>query len=246
MQNLLIDIGNSNIKTAIGNGKKIYKPISIRYSKKEIIPTFEKHIKSYKKEFNSIGICCLDKKLESIIRKSVMKIFGIKPNFVNSYNSLPIKIDYEKTLGNDRICSAIGALSKYNGNKQILVIDFGTATTYNLIINKVFKGGLITPGIQTCLNALNEKANLPLTSLNRKVRLITNKTKSNILSGIIHQSLYTTEGIIRKLKEENKNLFVVCTGGLSGLIFKKSKLINKYEKNLVLEGINFIQNNINK
>jgi type III pantothenate kinase len=247
MKNLLLDIGNSNIKTALSKDNKLFEVRKYNYSKDNFSTAFKKIIKYKSTEFDSIGISCLNKKNKNILSRIIEQKYSIRPFFIDINNVLPIKIKYEKSLGNDRICSAVAAFMKYKAKKNILVIDFGTATTYNLIADKVFLGGLIMPGILTSLQVLNLKANLPLTNIRNIEKLINNKTKNNILSGVIHQSLFTTDSIINALKKKYKNLYVVCTGGFAELIYKKSCLINKMEKNLVLEGINFIliQNKIN-
>ena len=162
--------------------------------------------------------------------------------FINKKIKLPIKIKYSSTLGSDRICSAVAAFSKYRKRKKILIIDFGTATTYNLLINGIYEGGIITPGVETSLHSLINKTSLPIVKLDSKVKLITNDTINNIKSGIWFQNLYTVERIIQEIKKKHKNLFVIATGGLSHLIYGKSELIDKLEKDLVLEGINFILN----
>lgn len=241
MKKLLIDIGNSNIKSAVGIDDKISAVKRIEYSKDNFEKYFEKII-NYYKDFDAVGVSCLNKKYYSSISKIVFKKLYVKPIFVNYDSKLPVKLEYERTLGNDRICSASAAVLKYPDKKNILVIDFGTATTYNLIANKIFKGGLITPGILTSLQSLNTKANLPKAEIKHFHKLISNKTKENILSGVIHQSLYTTEGVITSLKKKYKNLYVISTGGLAEFINKKTSLIVRTEKNLVLEGINYIVN----
>jgi type III pantothenate kinase len=240
MNSLLIDIGNSSIKSALSKGTKLFDVKKYDYSKDNFPSAFKKTIKYKKTEFDSIGISCLNKKHKNIVSKIINQKYSIKPFFIDIKNVLPIRIRYEKSLGNDRICSAVAAYMKYKAKKNILVIDFGTATTYNFIADKVLLGGLIMPGILTSLQVLNLKANLPLTNIKNINKLINNKTKNNILSGVIHQSLFTTDSIIKELKKKYKNLYVICTGGFAELIYKKSCLINKMEKNLVLEGINFI------
>jgi type III pantothenate kinase len=242
MKNLLIDIGNSSIKTALSSGRRISSVKRTVYEKNNFPQAAEKILTYVKSDFDSIGISCLNKKYQSEILKIVRKKYGLNPFFINYNSPLPIKFDYEKTLGNDRICSAVAAAAKYNEKKNILVIDFGTATTYNLILNKVFWGGLITPGILTSLEALNSRANLPLTGIKDIKEMFSKKTKLNILSGVIHQSLFATEGIISAIKKKYRNIFVISTGGLAELIYKKTRLINKNEQNLVLEGINIILN----
>jgi type III pantothenate kinase len=246
MTNLLIDIGNSGIKTALSNGNRIIKVRRFNYSDDDFLSDFKKSLSYKKSEVNNIGISCLNSNYHKITDYICKLKYSIKPEIIKFEKNLPLKIIYEKTLGTDRICSAIAASAKYPTEKDILIIDFGTATTYNLIVNKTYIGGLITPGIMTSLKALSSQANLPMTDIKNVKYLIANKTKDNIISGVIHQSLFTTEMIIRSLKKKYKGLYVICTGGLSDIIFKKTKLIDKTERNLVLEGINIIINHRKK
>ena len=242
MLNLLIDIGNTNIKTAFSAGKRLYNIKKKGYSKSNFEISFRKALVFGNIKFDYTGVCCLNKKHKSAINKILKDKYSVKPFFAEYNVTLPLKLDYEKSIGNDRICSAVAASVKYKDKKNILVVDFGTATTYNLIVGKQFIGGLITPGIRTSLLSLNSEADLPLTEIKNIKHLISNKTRTNILSGIIHQSLFTTEGIINSLKKNYKDLFVISTGGLSELISGKTCLIDRNEKNLVLEGINILLN----
>jgi type III pantothenate kinase len=240
MKNLLLDIGNSRIKIALSSDAKILEVKSYKYSTNNFPAIFKSVLKYSTNDFTSIGISCLNKNHKIISKKIIYEKYSLYPFFVKFGNRLPIRLNYEKSLGTDRICSVVAASIKYNNRKNILIIDFGTATTYNLISNKVFIGGLITPGIITSLQSLNIKANLPQVNIKNIKNLITNKTKTNILSGVINQSLFTTETIIKSLKKKYKNLYTISTGGLAELIYKKSCLINKIDNNLVLEGINYI------
>ena len=248
-KNLLIDIGNSHIKAAIGlqdaslkNVKRFEYEKKYRFEKlNNIISTFVKKNKNIY-EITKVGISLLDLKIRPAIIDIIEIYFRPSPVFINKKIKLPIKIKYSSTLGSDRICSAVAAYYKYRKRKKILIIDFGTATTYNLLINGAYEGGMITPGIETSLHSLIQKTSLPKVKLDSKVKLITNDTISNIKSGIWFQNLFTVERIIQEIKKKHKNLFVIATGGLSHLICDKTELINKLEKDLVLEGINFILN----
>ncbi len=240
MKNLLIDIGNSRIKIAVSSGNRIKNARSYDYSKKNFKNSLVRILRNERNDFDLIGISCLNKEYRIIINEIISKKYSIEPFFISYDKGFPIKFDYEKSLGNDRICSSVAAREKYRNKKNILIIDFGTATTYNLVSGMTFIGGLITPGILTSHKSLNIMANLPLAEIGKVKDLITNKTKANIISGVIHQSLFTTESIIKILKKKFRNLFVVSTGGLSELIYRKSCLIDKNDRNLVLEGINYI------
>ncbi|MBK8551772.1 MAG: type III pantothenate kinase [Ignavibacteria bacterium] len=150
MNNLLIDIGNSDVKVGVGrpgileikfNGRFSY---SKRNFKKDLTVNFDK-LNLTKKTFINIGISALKDADNNYLNKFFQSEFNLKPVFVSRDMSLPIKINYSAGLGNDRICNAVAAVRMY-GKNNILIIDFGTATTYTMVSGKVLTGGMISPG----------------------------------------------------------------------------------------------------
>ncbi|MDQ3019747.1 MAG: type III pantothenate kinase [Bacteroidota bacterium] len=241
MSNLLIDIGNSEIKIGEGNSK-IYSVRLLKkssYSKNNFKKDFKLIIENVfvKNAFDKAGISILKDGNEKFLNNYFIKNFNIKPVFINRNLKLPVKINYSKGIGNDRICNALAANEIYK-SKNILVIDFGTATTYTLISNKILIGGMISPGIKTSLNSLIKNTSLPNVKLNFPKKIINNTTINNIKAGVLYQSLFSVEKVISELIKTKAGLFVIATGGYSNLISKKTNLINKVDKNLVLKGIN--------
>lgn len=236
MKNLVIDIGNTSIKFAVSINGKLGKSKFEDYDKNNFIKKIGTLL-SFGVQYNAIGISCANTEHISYIKNRFKKEENIF--LINADSKLPIKIDYAKTLGTDRISGALGAIRKYPGKKNILIIDFGTATTYNLVSDKVFKGGLITPGIRTALKSLIQNTSLPEPELKYKKKLYYKNTLDNISNGVVLQSLFFTEKIISEYKKEFKNLFVIATGGNAGLIFPHTKSINKKESDLNLEGLNY-------
>ncbi|MEO8446119.1 MAG: type III pantothenate kinase [bacterium] len=242
MNNLLIDIGNSDIKTAMSASGttevKLLKRFS--YSKNE----FEKDLKknftvTAGKTFDQIGISVLRNDNNRFLKEYFKKKYKITPQFITDKMELPVAINYSKGLGNDRICNAVAAYLIY-ARKDMLVIDFGTATTYTLINGNTLNGGLIAPGIKTSLSSLINNTSLPQVSLNFTKKLINTDTLNNIKAGVMFQSLFTAERVITELRKKYKGLYVISTGGYSKLISAKTKLINKTDSSLVLKGINLI------
>lgn len=253
MGNLLIDIGNSKIKLALASGNKLLLRKEYLYSKKKISIEFNNILKKYKKLVSSefsidkIGISLLQKTLKFTISQSLKSLFDFerKITFISYNSNLPLKFKYSKTIGSDRICSVVAAYSENKKKRNILVVDFGTATTYNLISNNTFIGGLIAPGIYTSYHSLINKTSLPKLNLSSSIKLISNNTKDNIRSGILFQALFAFERIVFELKKNYADLFIIVTGGNSKYIIKKSKLIDHVDTGLVLKGINFILNKTN-
>jgi len=243
MINLLIDIGNSEIKTAIGNplNNSLKKIIRFPYEKNH----FEKDIKNifgnlYPEAIpGKIGLSILKDADENFLEKFFLRKYKIKPVFIKRDMKLPVSIRYSEGIGNDRICNAAAAAGLYD-YKNIMVIDFGTATTYTLISDNILTGGVILPGIKTSLNSLVKKTSLPEVNLSFPKNLINRNTADNIKAGVLYQSLYSAERIITETAGKYNGLFVIATGGYSKLISSKTKLINKTDMYLSLKGINII------
>lgn len=236
MKKLVIDIGNSRIKFSVIINGKLSKSKFEDYDKTNFVKKIGPLL-SFSVQYNSIGISCANTDHTTYIKNRFKKEENIF--LISTDSKLPLKIDYAKALGTDRICGALGALKKFPKNKNLLVIDFGTATTYNLISNKVFIGGLITPGIKTALKSLIQNTSLPEPNLKFKKKFYYKDTLDNISNGVILQSLFFTERIISEYKKEFKNLFVIATGGNAELIFPFTKSINKKEQDLNLEGLSY-------
>lgn len=241
MNNLLIDIGNSEIKTGIGSPGGIVRSIKrFPYSKNNFENDFVKQFESDKYPlYKKAGISMLQDEWKLFLEKYFLRTASLKPVFINRSIKLPLKINYSKSIGNDRICNAAAVHEIFN-KKNILVIDFGTATTYTLVVNGILEGGMIAPGIKTSLNSLTDKTSLPEVKLSFPKVLINKNTANNIKAGVLFQSLYAVERVIMELNKKYKRLYVVATGGNSQLIAKETKLINKVDRELVLKGINII------
>lgn len=252
MYNLLIDAGNSDVKigkcisgkTISGNTLNVELLKRYSYSKSnfenEFIKNFKDGIFAKKKSvFNKIGISLLETTNRDFLNEFFINKFGIEPEFIDRKSVKSIKITYKKGLGNDRICNAAAADYLYN-KKNILIIDFGTATTYTMVQNKTITGGMISPGIRTSLRSLVGNTSLPEINLTFPSNLFNDNTIDNIRSGVLYQSLFTVERTIMEIRKKHRNLFVIATGGNSDFISRKTKLIDKIDKSLVLKGINII------
>lgn len=173
------------------------------------------------------------------IEKYIHIKFKIEPIFISRKLKLPVSVKYSQSLGNDRICNAAAASVIYN-KKNTLIIDFGTATTFTLLSDKILTGGMILPGIKTSLLSLTGRTSLPEVNLTFPRSLINNNTIDNIRAGVLYQSLFSAERIIRETGKKYKGLFVIATGGYSKLISGKTGLINITDRYLALKGINII------
>jgi type III pantothenate kinase len=181
--------------------------------------------------------------LEHMIRK----YFRLDPIIVGPgvKTGINIKYDNPKEVGADRIVNAVAAHEKYNSS--LIIIDFGTATTFCAIRkNGDYLGGTICPGLKISSDALFERAaKLPRVELVKPGNVICRNTVNSMQAGIIYGYIGQVEYIVSMMKKEMKSLgeevpTVIATGGLANLISGESKYINKVESNLTLEGLRII------
>ena len=157
-----------------------------------------------------------------------------------------LKNPYE--VGDDRIINAIASLNKYV--PPLIIIDFGTATTFDVINNNgAYSGGLICPGINLSLSSLSQgTALLPLIEFKRSEKIIGKSTIGAMESGSYWGYVSLIEGIVERLKNENEcnSAKVVATGGYSSLFKEDVNCIDHFEENLTLEGLNLVNLKINE
>lgn len=156
---------------------------------------------------------------------------------------IPIENGYltPETLGRDRLAAVVGASWLYPG-RDILVIDAGTAITYDFLeAGRFYRGGNIAPGLELRLRALHEfTGKLPLVSLETDELRLGNDTRSAIASGVLWGAVYELEGYVTNLIQNYPDLLVLLTGGSTFYFVGKVKSAIFAEKNLVLIGLNRI------
>ena len=235
---LLIDIGNTNIVYALYDGNNYI--LNKRMLPKNNLEHIMNELSHY--TINYVAIASVVPNITNQYLKQFKEKFNIEP-FVVSYKNANIKliVDSNKEVGPDRICNVKAAIKKTD--KNCIVIDFGTATTYDVINDKKeFIGGAIAPGIQVSGTYLIEKAALlQNTDLEFPEKYIGKNTKTNIQSGIMYGALHSIEGMVKNIKKElNHKSDIILTGGFSQLISSKLSFQHKLEPNLTIEGIKLI------
>jgi len=233
--NLVLDLGNTNVKWAVLHDDKIIDH--------EIIFDFSlKTLDQIRVKYPNINhICCATSGIFNHSIAEFCKEFKIKYLEVNHLCHLPIEIDYDtpNTLGPDRIALCVGAHMTMPGNN--LIIDMGTCITYDLLINNKYMGGQISPGIYMRLNALYKNtANLPKLNFEIISKDIGKTTKDSILIGVYEGILFELEGIIQKHKLRYPDITIFLTGGDRGFFKKNIKHINFINPYLLMEGLNYI------
>ncbi len=186
--------------------------------------------------------------LSSVIGKDKKMIKALKAKlssflWFDKNTKIPISIEYEtiSTLGNDRIAAVVGA-NLLHPAKNLLVIDAGTAITFELLeASGVYKGGNISLGLTTRFRALNFFTdNLPLVKELKVVPLIGTTTESAIQAGVINGMVYEIDGVIDALKAKYDEIYVFLTGGHATYFADRLKNRTFVDRNLVLTGLNRI------
>ena len=147
-----------------------------------------------------------------------------------------------KQVGADRIVDAVAAYSLYGG--PVIVIDFGTATTYDIVgSDATFEGAVIAPGIRTSAQALwGQAAMLPAIDIRKPASILAKETISSMQAGIVFGQIGQVEYIVKKIKEESgyTDAKVVASGGLGNIIAKETDCIDYYDPQLTLKGLKII------
>lgn len=255
---LAIDIGNTNIVLGLYEGEQLFENWRIETKKGSTSDEYGMLLKELMsnaqvsaKDIAHIIISSVVPPLESIFVDMSLKYFAVKPLMVGPglKSGIPILYDNPKEVGADRIVNAVAALKRYGG--PIIVVDFGTATTFDLITEKgEYCGGVIAPGINISVDALFEKASkLPRVDMVKPRKVIGTNTVNSIQSGIIFGYVALVDGIVLRIKEEEDiDAKVVATGGLASIIGSESSTIDEVVENLTLEGLReiFLLNRSNK
>lgn len=233
--NLIIDIGNSSTKIAVyeGGQKKISfatKDFSCEKVEKKLAPfRLDKAIVSSVRNTPEFVIDLLTVNIPSVHVLSHMSKF-------------PFSVEYEtiETLGTDRLAAVAGAFSLY-GNDNILVIDAGTAVTYDFLCAGVYKGGNISPGLSMRFRALNRfTGRLPLVSPGADFSNPGRNTNDAIEAGVITGAVYEINEYIRTFEKEFRKSRVLLTGGDSLFIGPRLEENFSHMPDLVLDGLNYI------
>lgn len=178
------------------------------------------------------------------LQKAVSRYTDTRPLIVGPGVKTGIRITTEdpRAIGADRIVDAVAAYEKYGG--PVLVIDFGTATTYDLITGEgCFTAGITAPGIRISSEALwTRTAKLPEIEIRKPKSILAQETISSMQAGLVYGQIGQTEYIIQKVREESgfKEMKVVATGGLGRLISEETEMIQIYDPVLTLDGLRLI------
>ena len=238
---ILGDIGNTETKLyLVSKNNKILKKITF-ISKKVNIRSLNYLFTKNKLNLNKIEkilFCSVVPKTFKIIKKFLSKKTKVKCHEVKNLNLkslIKIKVDF-KQVGSDRITNSISLMNKKN---NYIILDFGTATTFDVLVNNTYIGGIIAPGVKLSLNTLSNKATLiPKIELKKINKVIGKNTISAVRSGFFWGYAGLIDNIIDLIKKETRKSFkVILTGGFSDLFKNSIKTKVIQDKDITIKGL---------
>lgn len=250
---LVIDVGNTNITLGVFKEEEIVATFRLTTKQQRTsdeygvdICNLLEHRDIRIKDIHAIIIASVVPDIMYSLTSAIVKYFDINPLVVGPGIRTGIRIATEnpREIGADRIVDCVAAYELYGG--PALVIDFGTATTYDVITKDgAFIAGITAPGIRTASRALwGDAAKLPEVEIKKPASILARETISSMQAGIVYGFIGQTEYIIQQVIKETgyKDLVVVATGGLGKLISDETDMIRHYDPMLTLHGLRLIYN----
>ena len=247
---LAFDIGNTTIAVGVFKGKKLLKDWRIKTDKEKtgdeygiiLLSLFQRE--AIKPDgFEAAIISSVVPPLTPVFQDLLLDLFGLEALLVGPglKTGMPILYENPFEVGADRVVAALAAYEKYGG--PCVVVDFGTATTFDAISAKgEYLGGAIAPGIQISAEALYLKtAKLPRIEIRKPRRAIGRTTVSSMQSGLYFGYIGLVSNIIAQVRKElGKEARVISTGGFGGQLTPEVLAIEAYEPHLVLDGLRIL------
>lgn len=245
---LTLDIGNTNIKTALFEGMEMrqYWRISTdRQRSSDELGLLLMNLLQYNRidrgQIDGIMMSSVVPQINFTVEHMCRNYFGIEPMKIEPGVRTGINIKYEnpRELGSDRIANAVAAYELYGG--PCITIDFGTATSFGVISERgEFLGGAICPGLKLAADALTERAaKLPRFELTKPESVIGRSTVTNMQAGIVYGYIGQVNYLIERMKKELNapHARVIATGGLAVLVAEESNVIDVMDGLLTLKGL---------
>lgn len=246
----VIDVGNTNIALGLYDKETLLYHWRISTDRRKTEDEYGMIIKSLM-ENNNVPAQSVEGIIISSVVPSMMfvfehmckKYFNLSPMVIGPgiKTGLNIRYDSPRDVGADRIVNAVAALHQYNG--PLVIVDFGTATTFCYIdSSNQYAGGAIAPGLTISTEALyNHASKLPRVEISKPESVVGKNTVHAMQSGIYYGFVGQVDGIVsRMIDQADQTPFVIATGGLAKLISKDSKTINKADPFLTLKGLKVI------
>ena len=243
---LAIDVGNTNTALGVYRDDRLIRNWRLSTERNRTVDEYGVLLRTLfsldkldVKAVRSVIVASVVPPLDWKVAEMVQRYFSLKAVFVTPDNAgIPILYDDPREVGADRIADAVAVLDRYSA--PAIVVDLGTATTFNAITRKgEYQGGLIAPGIELSAATLIERAaKLPRIDIGRPRTLIGQSTAESMQSGFFWGYVSLVDGIVGRMIEElGEDTVVIATGGMARFIDGESKFITKIDENLTLDGL---------
>lgn len=248
---LTIDVGNTNVTIGVFNQEELLSTFRMTTKMQRtsdeygiVIMDLLEHNKVKVEDITDAIVSSVVPNVMHSLISGIIKYFHIKPLVVEAGVKTGIRVTSEnpQQIGSDRIVDAVAAYELYGG--PVIVIDFGTATTYDFVDRDGnFFAGVTAPGIRISARALwEDAAKLPEIEIRKPATILARETITSMQAGLVFGQIGQTEYIVEHMIKESKlaDVKVVATGGLGKIIAKETKCIGVYDQTLTLQGMRLI------
>lgn len=248
---LVIDVGNTNITLGVFRGKELLRTFrmttKLPRTSDEYGITLKELIECQGIDSSGVDAVIVASVVPDIMHSlgsAIIKYFHVKPIVVSAGIKTGIRINMEnpRQIGSDRIVDAVAAYTLHGG--PVIVIDYGTATTYDLVgPDGTFEAAIIAPGIRTSAQAMwGQAAMLPAIEIKKPDSVLAKETVSGMQAGLVYGQIGQTEYIVNKIRKESGylNAKVIASGGLGKMVATETNIIDVYDSQLTLKGLQII------
>jgi type III pantothenate kinase len=247
----VLDVGNTNTVLGVFDNSELQHDWRIKTDRHKtedeygiLIKSLFEHKGLSLQDVTGVIISSVVPPIMFSLEKMSRDYFHVEPMIIDqpsAHSTLKMKYPNPKEIGADRIVNAVGAIDEYE--VPLIIIDFGTATTFCYINEKKeYVGGVISPGINISMEALYSKASkLPKIEIQAPEQVIGSSTVEAMTSGVFYGYVAQVDGIVQRIQHSvNKDATVIATGGLAPLIADESTMIQHVDLDLTLKGLHLI------
>lgn len=247
---LSIDVGNTNIVCGLFDGATLVQQYRLESSRGRTADEYAVILQQLlaldgvaRSDVTASIVASVVPPLTDTMVKLVKRAFGVQPLIVGGpgmKTGMPILYESPREVGADRIVNAVAAYEEVRG--PVIVVDFGTATTFDCISEKgEYLGGVIAPGIQISADALfSRAAKLPRVEISKPAKVIGKTTTTSMQSGIVYGYVGLVDGLVDRLRDEMGSAEVIATGGLASLIAPLTRTLGRVDETLTLTGMRIL------